>query len=131
MTLPRYALPEDDDDSTSPAQFLLKLPPGYERKLSALSTPTPAEWSLAPPVIAPARAKARSPRRLLAVALGAAAALAIVAGVGGAFAQSSEGPVGISKHAPKSLEHFFRASTRQSGVAHVTPPQRTHARRKH
>jgi hypothetical protein len=124
MTMPRFAL-EDDDDSTAPAQFLLTLPPWYARKLEALSSPTPNEWMLAPPVIAPRPVPVKAPRasrRLIATIAGVAVAVSIIAGVGGALAQSSEGPVGISKRAPKKLEHAMRVSTWQSGVARVQAP---------
>src|SRR5262249_28619577 len=123
MTLPRFAL-EEDDDNTAPAQFLLTLPPSYSRRLAALSSPTPNEWMLAPPVIAPRPApKApRTPRRLIAAIAGVAVAVSIIAGVGGALAQSTSGPVGISKRAPKKLERAVRLSTWQSGVAHVQAP---------
>lgn len=135
MTLPRYALPEDDDDSTAPAQFLLKLPPSYARRLAEISPPTPGEWMLP---IAPAAVKEKPWRgaRVVAAFAGVAVAVAIIAGVGGALAQSSEGPVGISKHAPKKLDHAVRTPTWQSGVAQVvhapaTHAQRAHAKRKH
>ena len=119
MSLPRYALPEDDDDSTAPAEFLLKLPPSYARKLAAIAPVTPGEW-MVPAVVAtaPAKAKPRS-SRLVATVAGLAVAVAIIAGVGGALAQSSGGPVGISKRAPKKLEHIARVPTWQTGAAHV------------
>ena len=125
MSLPRFAMPEDDDDSTAPAQFLLKLPPSYAQKLAALSTPTPSEWALSTPVIAPtppAAARPRVPARLVVWLASAAVAVAIVAGVGGALAQSSGGPVGISKRAPKKLAHVVRSSERQAGVARAHAP---------
>lgn len=130
MTLPRYALPEDDDDdSTAPAEFLLKLPPSYARKLAALAPPTPGEWMLPVVMPSPAKAKPRSPSRVAAAIAGVAVAVAIIAGVGGALAQSSEGPVGISKHAPKKLELATRLPTWQTGVAHAhVAPADSHAR---
>lgn len=158
MSLPRYALPEDDDfleelffeeeegDSTAPAQFLLKLPRSYSRRLASIAPAhTPYEFTLPAPVIAPstvATPKTQAPPfRLIAMIAGAAVAIAIVAGVGGALAQSSGGPVGIAKRAPKKIEHVIRTPTRQSGVAavarvhapvvttHATP--RPRAKRKH
>jgi hypothetical protein len=133
MSLPRYALPEDDDDSTAPAEFLLKLPPSYALKLAALAPATPGEWMLPAPVVMPASSASksaglRSPRIIAAIA-GAAVAMAIIVGVGGALAKSSGGPVGISKHAPKKMDHAARVPTRQTGV-HVAHAQAstTHAR---
>jgi len=152
MSLPRYALPEDDDfleelffeeeegDSTAPAQFLLKLPPSYSRRLASFAPQTPGAFALPVPVVARAPEKTQPPFRLIAMIAGAAVAIAVVAGVGGALAQSSGGPVGIAKHAPKKIEHVVRTPTRQSGVAvarvqahavttHATP--RPRAKRKH
>jgi hypothetical protein len=134
MSLPRFGLEEDDDDSTAPAQFLLKLPPSYARRLSQISPPTPSEWMVPSPFVTPASstsAKGWASPRLLAGLAGVAVALAILAGVGGALAQSSGGPVGISKHAPKKIEHVVRVPARQSGVAAHVHAVSTHAPQHH
>ena len=133
-------MPEDDDDSTAPAQFLLKLPESYSRRLSSLAPQTPNEWMLAPPVIEPSAPRAAKPNAkhtFLAALAGALVGVAIIAGGAFAFAQSSGHPVGISKRAPKKLDSAMRSSTRQSGVAphvHAVPVeslQRHHAKPKH
>jgi hypothetical protein len=124
MSLPRFALQEDDDDSTAPAEFLLKLPPSYARKLALLAPSTPGEWMIPAPFPTQEAwpAKSRSaPHRLVAMIAGACVAVAILGGVGGALAQSNEGPVGISKRAPKKFEHVVLTSTRQSGAAAHVP----------
>ena len=128
MSLPRFSL-EEDDDSTAPAQFLLKLPPSYARRLAEIAPPTPSEWIL-PPVVAPAPAPAKNEPRdaRLVAAIGVAVAVAILVGTFGALAQSTGGPVGISKRSPKKIEHVVRVSTRQTGVARMHAPAiTTHA----
>lgn len=126
MSLPRFDFldEEHDDDSTAPAQFVLKLPPSYVRKLESLQQqrqqsmvwPTPsAPWTVettAPP---------REPKKLVAIFASVAAALVLAVGIGGAVAHTaSDGPIGVSKRAPKSLEHVVRASARQSGTVTVS-----------
>ena len=125
MTLPRFEFPEEaDGEATAPAEFVLKLPASYARKLASLESraplawPTPsAPWTLEPPKPqAPPRSHGRT--WVAAVATFAVAVLVLV-GVGGAVAQAGEGqgPVGISRRAPKSLDRFVRSSARETGVA--------------
>ena len=124
MTLPRFQFSEEEDgDATAPAEFVLKLPASYARKLARFESaaplvwPTPsAPWTIetAPP------ASTRAPRTtLVAVLASLAVAIVVLAGVGGAVALAGdgEGPVGISMRAPKSLDGFVRAAVRESGGA--------------
>jgi hypothetical protein len=114
---------------------LLKLPPSYARKLALLTPSTPGEWAIPAPVVvapAPAAKRSRSPRRFAAAVAGVGAALVIFAGVGVALAKSTGGPVGISKHTPKKIEHVVRTPSRQTGAhVHAPPAVTTHAARPH
>src|SRR5512142_3072209 len=122
MSLPRFEFQDEgENDATAPAEFVLKLPPSYARKLARLqspSWPTPsAPWTIetAPP--APASVWWRTRTAVVAVVASIAVAILVVAGVGSTLTQSSDGPVGVSKRAPKSLDRFVRASAHQSGLA--------------
>ncbi len=126
MTLPRFQFPEEEDgDATAPAEFVLKLPASYARKLARFESAAPTVWPTpsAPWTIetarAPASARWHARTTLVAVLASLAVAIVVLVGVGRAVAQAGggEGPVGISMRAPKSLDGFVRAAVRESGVA--------------
>ncbi len=133
MSLPRFYFEEDEDDATTPAQFVLKLPESYlQQRLATLKTsapqtisrPTPASWMIEPPQIQPVAQQPWSLDRakLVAVVASAFAFIIIVAiGVGASGSTTSsaagDGPVGISHHAPKRLEKHVRTADRQRGFA--------------
>ncbi len=117
----------DEDDATGPAQFVLKLPASYARRLATLppvsmSAPhTPSvPWTV--DTTDTTRRIVRPPPRdhAFLAALAAALVLGVLAigGVGHALASSSDdGPIGIAKHAPKALVRSVHSSDRRTGVA--------------
>jgi hypothetical protein len=118
----------DADDATGPAQFVLKLPASYARRLATLQparlaaphTPS-VPWTL-DAIDTTRRIVRPAPSRDHAYLAALAAALVLgvlaIGGVGRALASTSdEGPVGISKHAPKALERSVHSSDRRTGVA--------------
>ncbi len=139
MSLPRFELDDDEnDDSTAPAQFVLKLPASYARKLAPLRpAPTPVPWIVETPPPPPSPTPTRAPTKLIAAVACIVALVIVTAGALGAVARTGEGPVGVSKRAPKSLDRSVRASAHQSAftprvaTVSIESLRRAHARRRH
>ncbi|HEY1960612.1 MAG TPA: hypothetical protein VGH28_33605 [Polyangiaceae bacterium] len=123
MTLPRFRLPEEDEDvdmdATAPAQFVLSLPKSFARRLAQPTPMSFAPFTPPPPWTVeaePPRASTRHAGLVIALLATVLAGVLVIATVGTATA-AAHGPVGIAHRAPKSLDEQARSSSRTVGVA--------------
>jgi hypothetical protein len=123
----------DEEDWTTPAppptrptpcEFVLQLPPSMIRKLEEISAASEIQKTVE---------HKRSNARLFRASAIAGSALIVVvglvAGASAATGSGSDGPVGIARHAPKTLDESIRAHDRVTGSRKVVPTVSHHHHR--